>query len=251
MLVGRGLTVVEHRRVVLNPFRFRRAQARRLGLGRAARLAWADERRVCQAVRLRREGGRTLVVGNLHGTSYSIDRRLTDAELLRAATFVDGMASPQEPVLLCGDFNLSVRRSRTLAELMTDEWGFSGATPIGIDHVLVRGLRAGAPYAWPAERRLRDGRPPLGPHPGRAGGRMTFEEGRAHLSGARALRVSQRGHTRSARAGDARGDAGARRSTTRSRDGAGATWFEDPRAARRRSVHRSPPSSARRRSRSH
>jgi endonuclease/exonuclease/phosphatase family metal-dependent hydrolase len=158
ILVGSGLIVVEHRRVVLNPFRFRRAQARRLGLGRAARLAWAVERRVCQALRLRREDGRTLVVGNLHGTSYSFDKRLADAELLRAATFVDGMASPEEPVLLCGDFNVSVRRSRTLAELMTAEWGFSGATPIGIDHVLVRGLRAGAPQVWPAERRLHDGR---------------------------------------------------------------------------------------------
>jgi endonuclease/exonuclease/phosphatase family metal-dependent hydrolase len=41
---------------------------------------------------------------------------------------------------------------------MTDEWGFSGATPSGIDHLLVRGLRAGAPQVWPAERRLREGR---------------------------------------------------------------------------------------------
>ena len=158
ILAGSGLTVVDHRRVVLNPFRFRRGQARRFGLGRAARLAWAVERRVCQAVRLRRDDGRTLVVGNLHATANSLDKRLADAELLRAATFVDGMASPQEPVLLCGDFNLSVRRSRTLAELMTDEWGFSGASPIGIDHVLVRGLPAGAPNVWPADRRLRDGR---------------------------------------------------------------------------------------------
>jgi endonuclease/exonuclease/phosphatase family metal-dependent hydrolase len=158
ILVGSGLAVVEHRRVVLNPFRFRRAQARRLGLGRAARLAWAVERRVCQAVRVRRPDGSTLVVGNLHGTSYPFDKRLADAELLRAATFVDGVAAPREPVLLCGDFNVSVRRSRTLAQLMTDEWGFSGATPSGIDHLLVRGLRAGAPQVWPAERRLREGR---------------------------------------------------------------------------------------------
>jgi endonuclease/exonuclease/phosphatase family metal-dependent hydrolase len=157
MLIGAGMTVVEHRRVVLNPFRFRRAQARRLGLGRAARLAWAVERRVSQAVRLRR-GDRTLVVGNLHGTGYSPDRRLADAELLRAAVFLDGMASPQEPVLLCGDFNLSVRDSHTLAELMTSEWGFSGATPTGIDHVLARGLRAGERRMWPAEWREYDGR---------------------------------------------------------------------------------------------
>ena len=157
LLVGGSLRVVEHRRVVLNPFRFRRAQARRLELGRAARLAWAVERRVCQAVRVR-DGGRTLVVGNLHATSYSFDRRLADAELLRAAAFLDGMALPSEPVLLCGDFNISVRGSRTLADLMTPEWGFSGATPTGIDHVLVRGLRAGEPRVWPAQRRVRDER---------------------------------------------------------------------------------------------
>jgi endonuclease/exonuclease/phosphatase family metal-dependent hydrolase len=157
LLIGAALSVVEHRRVVLNPFRFRRAQARRLGLGRAARLGWAVERRVCQAVRIR-GGDRTLVVGNLHATAYSSDRRLADAELLRAAAFVDGVALPQEPVLLCGDLNLSVRTSHTLAQLMTSEWGFSGATPTGIDHVLVRGLRAGEVRVWPAEWREYDGR---------------------------------------------------------------------------------------------
>ena len=157
VLIGAGLSVVEHRRVVLNPFRFRRAQAQRLGLGRAARLAWAVERRVCQALRIR-GADQTLVVGNLHATGYSLDRRLADAELLRAAVFVDGLASPQEPVVLGGDFNLSLRTSRTFAELMTSEWGFSGATPNGIDHVLVRGLRAGEARVWPAEWREYDGR---------------------------------------------------------------------------------------------
>jgi endonuclease/exonuclease/phosphatase family metal-dependent hydrolase len=152
LLIGSNLPVLEHRRIVLNPFRFRRAQARRLGLGHDARLSWAVERRVCQAVRVRR-GGSTVVVGNMHATSYSRDRRLADAELLRAAVFVDGLAGPQEPILLGGDFNLSMRTSRTLAELMTDEWGFSGATPTGIDHVLARGLRASDPQVWPPERR--------------------------------------------------------------------------------------------------
>ena len=63
------------------------------------------------------------------------------------------MASPQEPVLLCGDFNLSVRDSHTLAELMTSEWGFTVAMRAGIDHILVRGLRAAEPRAWPPRRR--------------------------------------------------------------------------------------------------
>ncbi|MFL5945776.1 MAG: endonuclease/exonuclease/phosphatase family protein [Gaiellaceae bacterium] len=157
VLVRGDLQVLEHRRIVLNPFRFRRAQARRLGLGRGARLAWAVERRVCQALRVR-AGDRTFVLGNLHATSYAFDKRVADSELLRAAAFVDGIARPEEPVLLCGDFNLSVRNSHTLGDLMSPEWGFEGATPMGIDHVLVRGLRAGERRIWPAARRMRDGK---------------------------------------------------------------------------------------------
>jgi endonuclease/exonuclease/phosphatase family metal-dependent hydrolase len=157
ILLNPDLRVLEHRHVVLNPFSFRRAQARRLGLGVVPRLAWGKERRICQAVRVR-QGEGTLLVGNLHATSYPPDPRVADAELLRAAVFVDGMARPEEPVLLCGDFNVSVRRSRTLAELTRAEWGFTGATPTGIDHVLVRGLPAGEPRPWPAERRLKHGR---------------------------------------------------------------------------------------------
>jgi len=156
ILLGPGLDVAEHRHVVLNPRRFRRAQARRLGLGIVPRLVWGKERRVCQAVRLRRPSG-TFVVGNLHATSYP-DKRLADAELLRTAVFVDGMAGPNEPVLLCGDFNVSVRFSRTLADLAGPDWRFAGATPTGIDHVLVRGLRSGEPERWPDARRRHEGR---------------------------------------------------------------------------------------------
>jgi endonuclease/exonuclease/phosphatase family metal-dependent hydrolase len=156
VLVRRDLALVEHRHVALNPYRYRRAQARRLGLGHLARLAWGKERRVCQAVRLRHNAG-SFVVGNVHATSYPVDRRLADAELLRAAVFVDGLARPDEPVLLCGDFNVTVRSSPTLRSLMTSKWGFVGAMPVGIDHVLVRGFDAGEPRAWPAQRRLHEG----------------------------------------------------------------------------------------------
>ena len=86
------------------------------------------------------------------------DRRDTDAEVLRAAVFVDGMARRGEPVLLCGDFNVGVRNSRTLADLTSAEWGFGGATPVGVDHILVRDLDATAPVRWPEERRLHEGR---------------------------------------------------------------------------------------------
>ena len=45
-----------------------------------------------------------------------------------------------------------------LADLARADWGFTGATPTGIDHVLVRGLPAGQPERWPPERRRLDGR---------------------------------------------------------------------------------------------
>jgi endonuclease/exonuclease/phosphatase family metal-dependent hydrolase len=156
ILLRPGLRVVEHRHVPLNPFTFRRAQARRLELGLVQRLAWAKERRVCQALRVEREEG-TFVVANLHATGNA-DKRLADAELLRAAVFVDGFAKPDEPILLCGDFNVSLRTSRTLRELAKSDWGFSGATPTGIDHVLARGLPVGEPDRWEADRRLHEGR---------------------------------------------------------------------------------------------
>jgi endonuclease/exonuclease/phosphatase family metal-dependent hydrolase len=157
VLLASELRVVEHRHVVLNPRSFRRAQARRLGLALVPRLAWARERRVCQAIRVRAGDG-TLVIGNLHATSYPPDRRLADAELLRAAVFVDGMARPGEPVLICGDFNVSVRESPTLQQLLRPDWGFVGATPAGIDHILVRGLAAGEPRLGPASWRTHEGR---------------------------------------------------------------------------------------------
>ena len=153
ILLRSPLVVVEHRRVVLNPFRFRRAQAHKQELPRAAQLHWAKERRVCQTLRVRR-GDATFIAANLHATGYP-DKRLGDAELLRAAVFVDGLALPAEPVLLAGDFNLSLRTSRRLADLMTPEWGFTGATPTGIDHILVRGFQAGEPRRWPDDRRRR------------------------------------------------------------------------------------------------
>lgn len=153
----RDLPVVEHRRIPLNPFKFRRSQARKLRLGLAGRLAWARERRVCQAVRVRRNGG-TLVIANLHATNYPPDRRLPDVELLRAAVFTDGFAQPDEPIVLCGDFNVSIETSSTIAELTKPEWGFTGPTHVGVDHVLVRGLPIGSVRRWPAARRMRAGR---------------------------------------------------------------------------------------------
>jgi endonuclease/exonuclease/phosphatase family metal-dependent hydrolase len=147
ILIAPALAVVDHRRIVLNPWSYRR----RVDVGFAAQLAWGKERRVCQAIRVAREGG-TLVVANLHATGNR-DKRIPDAEVLRAATFIDGFAEPGEPVVLAGDFNVSAGNSRVLPELTDDEWGFEGPMPAGIDHVLVRDVDAGPPARWPLARR--------------------------------------------------------------------------------------------------
>lgn len=154
-LVAPRLRVLEERTLVLNPPRFRGAQTRWLGLGLVSRLAWAKERRICLAVRVSLPDGGTALVGNLHATSFEADQRLADAELRRAAAFLDGLAAPSEPVVLCGDTNVPAARSRTMQDLRA--WGYSLPGP-GIDHVLVRGLPAGAPVTWPEERRRVHGR---------------------------------------------------------------------------------------------
>ena len=157
ILAAPALRALDRRELVLNPRSFRKAQARWLGLDLVARLAWAKERRVCQAVRLSLRDGRSALVANLHATAYGPDERFADAELLRAATFADGLARPGEVCILAGDFNVSAERSRTLADLAEPEWGFSVPAP-GIDHVLVRGARSHRPERWPPERRRLQGR---------------------------------------------------------------------------------------------
>jgi endonuclease/exonuclease/phosphatase family metal-dependent hydrolase len=155
MLVAARHHVLLHTRLTLNPRRFRAAQARRLGLGLVARLAWGKERRIVQALRIGADDGRTYLVANAHCTSFP-DRRLAQAELLRAAWFATATALPEDVVVLAGDFNVSAA-APVAAELTGPEWGFSSGGP-GIDHVLVRGAPAGAVRRWPTERRHVDGR---------------------------------------------------------------------------------------------
>jgi endonuclease/exonuclease/phosphatase family metal-dependent hydrolase len=45
-----------------------------------------------------------------------------------------------------------------LRDLLAAEWGFAGATPTGIDHVLVRDLEAGPPRRWSTIERTLGGR---------------------------------------------------------------------------------------------
>ena len=106
---------------------------------------------MAQAVRLRAADGRTLLVCNVHCTS-SRDRRLPDAELLRAAEFARSVAAAGDVVVLAGDLNVTIEESPALHALTTDEWGFTPAGP-GIDHVLVRGAAALPERIWPTADR--------------------------------------------------------------------------------------------------
>src|SRR5436190_7665869 len=72
ILVAPRLRVLDEHVSKLNPQRFRRAQAKWLSLGPLARIAWTKEGRVCQAIRIS-DGARTLLVANLHATSYPPD----------------------------------------------------------------------------------------------------------------------------------------------------------------------------------
>lgn len=153
ILVASALRPRDPRTLALNDRRVREREAERLGLDFAARVQWAKERRVCQTIRVTLPGGRTAVVANLHATSYRIDKRLADTELLRAATFAEGVAARGEPIVFGGDFNVTVVTSPTLRALSGPEWGFTPAGP-GLDHVLVRGLDlARGESVWPLDRR--------------------------------------------------------------------------------------------------
>jgi endonuclease/exonuclease/phosphatase family metal-dependent hydrolase len=149
ILLRRGLRPLAQAEIVLNPPAFRRRIARELGLTREVRGRWASERRVCHAVRTEE-----VTVANLHGSAVH-DWRVPDAELLRAATFADAFAEPDDVLVLAGDFNVIRERSSTLPQLA--EWGFT--KPISwIDQVLVRGGRPGHAHRWPDERRRLEGK---------------------------------------------------------------------------------------------
>ncbi|HET7127864.1 MAG TPA: endonuclease/exonuclease/phosphatase family protein [Gaiellaceae bacterium] len=152
--VAPRLRVLSHERETLNPRGFRSSEARRLGLGVVGRNAWAKERRIVQTVRLGADDGRTYLVANTHCTSLP-DRRIAQAELLRAAAFATSTALPGDVVVLAGDFNLTAAAA-VMQELTGPDWGFSAAGP-GIDHVLVRGAETTAARRWSTERRRVDG----------------------------------------------------------------------------------------------
>jgi Endonuclease/Exonuclease/phosphatase family len=155
ILLAPGLRALERDSIVLNARSFRRAQAQWVGLPLVDELYWAKERRVCQVVRVALPDGRVASISNFHATG-SKDKRIPDAEVMRAATFADALSGPDEVCVLAGDFNITAERSLTLNEITGPEWGFSRPAE-GIDHVLVRGAEASAPERWPISRRRVDG----------------------------------------------------------------------------------------------
>jgi endonuclease/exonuclease/phosphatase family metal-dependent hydrolase len=105
---------------------------------RTLTVSTAGERRVVQSVRVD-----DIVIGNFHVTGGAP----ADEQFLRVAEFVQAQ---DERVVLAGDANLMPGQGRTYAQLR--EWGFSDPAS-GIDQILVRGLPATEPVAWPEERR--------------------------------------------------------------------------------------------------
>ena len=153
VLVAPRYTISAHRRLVLNDRSFCAKVARELGLGRSVRLAWASERRVCQALRVETAGGPTIALVNLHLTHLQ-ERRCAEAELRRAVAFGEELTTAGEPLVVAGDFNLTAG-SAAVRELT--EHGFTPAGP-AIDHIVVRGAPATVLGVWPDERRRVEGR---------------------------------------------------------------------------------------------
>ena len=104
-----------------------------LGERREAVVSRSGLRRIVHGVRV----GDGLLVANFH---IGAD----DEQLRRVVEFVAG----EERVVLAGDANLPSAGAP----------GFSAPLPGSIDQVLVRGLPATAPVAWPEERRRIGGR---------------------------------------------------------------------------------------------
>ena len=98
------------------------------------------ERRTCQAVRLQ-----GMVIANLHASGVADHPEVGAAEALRALAFAESLVQPGDALVFAGDFNLFARNLPKLPD-------FSPPGP-GIDHIFVRGAKAGALDVWPEAHR--------------------------------------------------------------------------------------------------
>jgi hypothetical protein len=105
----------------------------------------SGERRVCQAVRVDGVG----VVGNFHATGG----RQAEEQCERAVDFVAGI---DEHVLVACDANVRPGEGRIYDHVQ--RLGFSAPLPGSIDQIVVRGIAATPPTAWPEGRRRVAGR---------------------------------------------------------------------------------------------
>jgi endonuclease/exonuclease/phosphatase family metal-dependent hydrolase len=158
ILLPKDATIRQTKQITLNTNVFCEEQAAKLGLTAKEARLWEKERRVCQLAKIELANRRRMLVANLHATSRPSDLRLPNAELRRAASFVDRAAEVEETVILAGDFNTTLEASEALRELTTrrDE-RYSAAGP-HIDHILVRGDAVSALRVWPDDDRRRDGK---------------------------------------------------------------------------------------------
>ncbi len=146
------------KQITLNTNPFCEDEARKLGLSPKLARWWEKERRVCHLVKFELPNRRRLLVANLHASSYAADLRLADAELRRAASFVDRASELDEIVVLAGDFNTTLEHSATLRHLTTREDDRYSTSGPGIDNVLVRGGKASEVRVWADDERRYDGK---------------------------------------------------------------------------------------------
>jgi len=159
ILVPSDAKVRERKTITLNTNPFAEEQGRKLGLDEKTVRWWQKERRICQVAKVELPNRRRLLVANVHATSYPRDTRLADAELRRAATFVDRQSEIEEVVVLAGDFNITQAQSQSIAALLEappeSRWAAAGPK---IDHVLVRGAKSSGVRVWPDDERRYNGK---------------------------------------------------------------------------------------------
>jgi endonuclease/exonuclease/phosphatase family metal-dependent hydrolase len=158
ILLPKAAKLREEKQITLNTNVFCEEQATRLGLTPKEARRWESERRVCHIAKIELPNRKRMLIANLHATSRPSDLRLADAEIRRAASFVDRQSEVEETVILAGDFNVALTQSETLTELTTrlDE-RYSRAGP-GVDHILVRGTAPTGVRVWSDEERTYDGK---------------------------------------------------------------------------------------------
>ncbi|MSY59919.1 MAG: hypothetical protein F2663_05700 [Actinobacteria bacterium] len=162
ILLGKGFTIRSIKFTTLNTNPFCESEGARLGLTPKQMRWWQKERRVLLSAHLEITATRERVfIANVHLTSHPKDLRLADAELRRAANFMNRGSELDEIVIIGGDFNIKGSESQTIRELThptePDEAPYVSTASL-IDNVLVRGARPGTVRVWPEDARMFNGK---------------------------------------------------------------------------------------------